>query len=168
VVARQRYTHVADAHARMVVRNALFFGRRRTSELVVPGCVFTSPELAHVGAEYTELERREASLDVITVPFAALDRAAIDNVTEGFARVHVARGSDRIAGATIVGRGAAELIGLFGQAMSSGAGLRRLSEVIYPYPTYGEIVRKVADEWNRRRLSEPVKSGFRAYFRTFS
>jgi hypothetical protein len=42
-------THVADAHARMVVRNALFFGRAKASDLVIPWATYTSPELAHVG-----------------------------------------------------------------------------------------------------------------------
>src|SRR5690606_23659040 len=70
-----QFTHVADAHARMVVRNALFFGRARVSELVIPWVTYTSPELAHVGILREEVQRRAGEIDTVTVPLAEVDRA---------------------------------------------------------------------------------------------
>jgi pyruvate/2-oxoglutarate dehydrogenase complex dihydrolipoamide dehydrogenase (E3) component len=164
VVGPHQFTHVADAHARLVVRNALFGGRGKFGDLVVPWCTFTSPELAHVGASYREVRGRGAELDSVTVLFRDVDRARLDGETAGFLRVHFVRGSDRIVAATIVGPNAGELVSHLSSAMSAGVGLGALSEAIYPYPTYGEIIRKAADAWRRTKLTPMAKRVFGRYF----
>lgn len=161
------FTHLADAHARLVVQNALFFGRGKASSLVVPWCTYTSPELARVGR--TEAEAREAghAVETITVPFHDVDRAVLDGETEGFLRVHVKEGGDTILGATLVGEHAGDLVTLVTQAMAAGRGLLSLGEAIYPYPTQAEVVRKAADALRRRKLTPLARRAFDAFFRVF-
>ena len=127
IASRFKFTHAADAMARIVIRNALFFGRARVSDVVVPWCTYTMPEVARVG---------ELSGDTITIPLAEIDRAVLDGEEEGFVRVHHDRG--RIRGCTIVAPHAGELIGHVAYVMRTGGRLRDLANAIFPYPTYAE------------------------------
>jgi pyruvate/2-oxoglutarate dehydrogenase complex dihydrolipoamide dehydrogenase (E3) component len=160
VCSSSRFTHAADAMARIVVQNALFFGRRRVSALVIPHCIYTSPELAHVGLSAAGAARLDA--ETLTVPYADLDRAVIDGSAKGFLRIHHRRG--RIVGATVVGEHAGELVGYFASAMTRGARLGELSGEIFPYPTLAEGVRKVGDAYRRSRLSAGLRAVLRYYF----
>jgi pyruvate/2-oxoglutarate dehydrogenase complex dihydrolipoamide dehydrogenase (E3) component len=152
-----KFTHTADAMARILIANALFLGRQRASALVIPWCIYTDPEVAHVGL-YEE-DARGKGIDVITltVPLAEVDRALLDGEAAGFARVHLKKGSDTILGATIVARHAGEMISELTLAMTSGLGLGAIGRTIHPYPTQAEAVRKLADAWNRTRLTPFVK-----------
>jgi pyruvate/2-oxoglutarate dehydrogenase complex dihydrolipoamide dehydrogenase (E3) component len=165
VVGVQRFTHLADAHARLVVANALFFGRGRASALVVPRCTYTDPELAHVGLTPADAVRRHLSLDTIAVPMDAVDRARIDGNTEGMLRVHLASGSDRIVGATLVGPHAGDMIAQVAAAMVNRVGLGGIGRAIHPYPTYAEVFRKAADALRRRKLTPRAARLFGWYFR---
>jgi pyruvate/2-oxoglutarate dehydrogenase complex dihydrolipoamide dehydrogenase (E3) component len=160
-----KFTHLADFHARLVVQNALFFGRGRASALVTPWVTFTSPEVAHVGLTAEEARERGTAVDVVDVPFGEVDRAIIDDETEGFCRVLLAAGSDRIVGATLVGEHAGETIGEVALAMTNGLGLGAIGRTMHPYPTQAEALRKAADQWRRRKLTPRVKGLFAGYFR---
>jgi pyruvate/2-oxoglutarate dehydrogenase complex dihydrolipoamide dehydrogenase (E3) component len=155
--ARFKFTHAADAMARSVIRNALFLGRSRASALVIPWCTYTDPEIAHVGLY--EHEAREAGIAVqtFTQPLDHVDRAVLDGDSDGFARIHVRSGTDRIVGATIVARHAGEMISEVTLAMASGLGLRTLADTIHPYPTQAEALKKIGDAANRTRLTPLVK-----------
>jgi pyruvate/2-oxoglutarate dehydrogenase complex dihydrolipoamide dehydrogenase (E3) component len=167
ICSRLRFTHLADAHARLAVQNALFFGRGKASSLVVPRCTYTSPELAHVGMTADEARAAGHEVETITVPLREVDRAVLDGEDDGFLRVHVRRGSDRILGATLVAEHAGEIITLVTQAMAAGRGLLSLGQAIYPYPTQAEVVRKAADALRRRKLTPLAKKGFDVFFRVF-
>ncbi|HET7321727.1 MAG TPA: mercuric reductase [Longimicrobiaceae bacterium] len=160
-----RFTHVADAQARMVVRNALFFGRARASELVIPWATYTSPELAHVGILPADAARRAGEIDTVTVPLREVDRARLDGEAEGFFRVHLEKGSDTILGATLVTEHAGDLISQIAQAMTLGIGLDKLGETIFPYPPHAEVVRKAADQWRRRKLTPLAKRAIGSFLR---
>lgn len=159
-----RFTHAADAMARIVVQNALFFGRVRWSRAIIPWCTYTTPEAAHVGVAASAAGIRESRYTSLTIPWTQLDRARLDDCETGWARVNLHAGSDRIAGATIVGRGAGDLITTFTLAMQAGWGLKRLAKVVAPYPTYGELVRKAADAYNRTRVTSTVRSWLGRFF----
>src|SRR5690606_24876313 len=58
VCSRYKFTHAADAMARIVIQNALFFGRKRFSDLTIPWCTYTDPEVAHVGITFDDAERK--------------------------------------------------------------------------------------------------------------
>jgi pyruvate/2-oxoglutarate dehydrogenase complex dihydrolipoamide dehydrogenase (E3) component len=165
IASRYRFTHVADAQARLVVRNALFYGRGKVSDLVVPWCTYTSPELAHVGMTAGEAAERGDEVDTLTVAMEDVDRARIDGATEGFLRVYLERGGDRILGATLVAEHAGEIISQITAAIQQGTGLEKLGEVIFPYPTRAEVVRKAADARRRRKLTPAAKRAFAAFFR---
>ena len=164
VAARLQFTHTADAHARMVVRNALFFGRGNKNDLIIPWCTYTSPELAHVGISAEEVEKRGDEVNTITIPLADVDRAVLDGETDGFFRVHLRADSDHILGATMVAQHAGDIISQVTQAMTAGIGLGKLGETIFPYPTQAEAIRKAADAWSRTRLTPLAKSVFDSYF----
>jgi pyruvate/2-oxoglutarate dehydrogenase complex dihydrolipoamide dehydrogenase (E3) component len=152
-----KFTHTADALARILIANALFLGRQRTSALVVPWCTYTDPEVAHVGLYEQEAKKRGIDVTTLTVQLADVDRALLDGESTGFARVHLRKGSDTILGATIVARHAGEMISELTLAMTSGLGLGAIGKTIHPYPTQAEAVKKLADAYNRTRLTPFVK-----------
>lgn len=149
-----KFTHAADAMARVVIQNALFFGRRRVSALVIPWCTYTFPEVAHVGV---------SSGQAITIPLADVDRAIVDEETDGFIRIHHERG--RIIGATIVAPHAGELIGQVADAMRRGGSVGEFSAAILPYPTVAEALRKAGDSFRRQGLTPRVRRLLEYYFR---
>jgi pyruvate/2-oxoglutarate dehydrogenase complex dihydrolipoamide dehydrogenase (E3) component len=165
VASRFQFTHAADAQARMVVRNALFFGRGKAGDLVIPWCTYTSPELAHVGIAPDEVAEAGDEVETITIPMAEVDRARTDGTTEGFFRVHLKAGSDTILGATLVAEHAGDIISQVTQAMTAGTGLGKLGETIFPYPTSAEVLRKAADAWRRGKLTPTAKRAFGLFFR---
>jgi pyruvate/2-oxoglutarate dehydrogenase complex dihydrolipoamide dehydrogenase (E3) component len=165
VASRYQFTHAADAQARLAVRNALFFGRQKSGDLVIPWATYTSPEVARVGISEGEALERGVDIETVTIEFEHLDRARLDGDEEGFLRVHLAEGSDRIVGATIVHPHAGELIAQVTQAMTTGVGLEALSDVVFPYPTASEALRRAADARKRGRLTARVSWIFNQYFR---
>jgi len=153
VASAFQFTHAADAQARLVVRNALFHGRGKKRDLLIPWCTYTQPELAHVGIDAAEVARRGDDIESLTIALESLDRARLAGETGGFLRVHLQSGSDTILGATMVGAHAGEIISQLTQAMVTGTGLSKLGEVVFPYPTLAEAVKKAADQYGRRRLT---------------
>ena len=165
VCSSYRFTHAADFMARIVIRNALFFGRARVSRLLIPWCTYTSPELAQVGLTEADAHRQGIAIDTLTQELSSVDRAVLDGEAEGFVRLHLKQGSDRILGATIVAAHAGELISGITVAMRNGIGLRAIGESIHPYPTQAEAIRKLADVHNRGRLTPTVKKLLGLWFR---
>jgi pyruvate/2-oxoglutarate dehydrogenase complex dihydrolipoamide dehydrogenase (E3) component len=158
VCSPYKFTHAADFMARIVIQNALFKGRAKASSLLIPWCTYTSPEIAHVGLYENEANARGIQIDTFTQPLDKVDRAILDGETDGFVRVHVRRGTDRIVGATVVAAHAGELIGELTLAMKGKLGLKTLGATIHPYPTQAEGIRKIGDLYNRTRLTPLVKS----------
>ena len=143
--------------ARIVIQNALFLGRAKASALTIPWCTYTDPEIAHVGLYPAEAEQRGMHIQTFEQSLAHVDRAILDRDTDGFVKVHVRKGTDRIVGATVVARHAGEMIGEISLAMTARLGLRTLARTIHPYPTQAEAIKKVADSYSRTRLTPLVK-----------
>lgn len=152
-----KFTHTADALARILIANALFMGRQKVSALTIPWCTYTDPEIAHVGMYERDAQDKGIAVSTLTVPLTEVDRAVLDGERLGFARVHLQKGSDRILGATIVARHAGEMINEFSLAITSGLGLGAIAKTIHPYPTQAEVVKKLADMYNRTRLTPFVR-----------
>jgi pyruvate/2-oxoglutarate dehydrogenase complex dihydrolipoamide dehydrogenase (E3) component len=150
-----KYTHTADATARIVVQNALLRGHQRLSALVIPWCTFTDPEIAHVGLYVRQANERGIPVKTFTIPMHEVTRAITDGEEVGFVKVHVKEGTDRILGATIVARHAGEMINEISLAMVAGIGLRTLSRVIHAYPTQADAIKKAADACSRS-LAKPT------------
>ncbi len=148
-----QFTHVADYMARIVVQNALTPLKTKASYRVVPAVTYTDPEVARVGLTEAEATARGERVEVYRSDFADLDRAIVDGAAAGFVKV-VTRRTGRILGATIVGRGAGELIMEIVLAMQFGVPLQKLDRVIHPYPTMSEIVKRTAGNWYRQRYGD--------------
>ena len=147
----------------MVLQNALFFGRRKASALVIPWVTYTDPEVAHVGVTSDHVAGSGGRLQTITVDLADVDRAVVDDETDGFVRVHHERG--RLRGCTIVARHAGEMIGEAVYALTHGGTLGALASTIHPYPTQAAAFRAAGDSYNRGRLTPRVRGWLTRYFR---
>jgi len=160
ICSRYKFTHAADAMARIVIANALFFARRKVTDLVIPWCTYTDPEIAHVG--FYEKDARAAGFDVATITESLnhVDRAILDGEEEGFARVHYDKQTGRILGGTIVARHAGEMISELTLAMVAKQKMGILSSTIHPYPTQAEVLRKIGDAYMRTKLTPMVKKVF--------
>src|SRR5438046_530901 len=163
VCMQHKFTHMAEAAARIVIQNTLFLGRKKLSALHVPWCTYTDPEIAHVGMYERDAARQGIVVDTFVTPLSTVDRAIADGEEEGFVKVHVKKGTDRILGATIVARHAGEMLNEITLAMVGGLGLATLANVIHPYPTQAEAIRKTADAYNRTRLTPTVKKAFQRW-----
>lgn len=166
VVGSLQFTHVADAHARTVVRNILLpWFPARFDDSVVPWCTYTSPEVARVGLNEDQARQRGIAYDVFTQPIEELDRAVVESRETGFAKVLVEKGTDRILGATIVAEHAGEILHELVLAMKAGVGLKQIAATIHAYPTFAEAARKLADRHQRSRLTPGVHRVFRWMYR---
>lgn len=157
ICSRIQFTHAADAMARIVIQNALFFGRARASALTIPWCTYTDPEIAHVGLSEREAKERGIPVRVFVQELHDVDRAVLDGEAEGFAKVLVKPGSDKILGATIAAAHAGDMISELSLAMVGKLGLGAIAKTIHPYPTQAEAIKKIGDAYNRTRLTPLVK-----------
>jgi len=147
VTGRYQFTHTAAYDAGIVIRNAAFRLPAKARNTAVPWVTFTDPELAHVGM--TEAMARDAghkNLRILRWPFSENDRARAERDTRGLIKV-VATKRGKILGASIVGAQAGELIQPWCLAMERGLKLAALASYIAPYPTRGEITKRVAGEF---------------------
>jgi pyruvate/2-oxoglutarate dehydrogenase complex dihydrolipoamide dehydrogenase (E3) component len=163
VCSRFKFTHAADAMSRIVLQNALFHGRRKASALVIPWVTYTDPEVAHVGVTAADVSRSEGRLRTITIPLSEVDRAVVEDESDGFVRVLHERGVVR--GCTIVARHAGEMIGEVVFAMTHGGTLSKLSGTVHPYPTQAEALRKAGDAYRREALTPNIRRWLERYFR---
>jgi pyruvate/2-oxoglutarate dehydrogenase complex dihydrolipoamide dehydrogenase (E3) component len=163
ICLEHRYTDTATASARIAVQNALFRGRERMSDLVVPWCTYTDPEIAHVGLYVREANQQGIPVKTFTIPMHEIDRAVTDSEDGGFVKIHVRERTDQILGATIVARHAGDMINEITLAMVAGIGLRTLSRVIHAYPTQAEAIRCAADAYNRTRLTPRIRARLRRW-----
>lgn len=152
VCVDHKYTQVAEASARLAVRNALFPGRKPLSALTIPWCTYTDPEIAHVGLYVREARERSIPVRTFTVLMSEVDRAVIDGEEDGFVKVHVLQGSDRILGATVVARHAGEMINAVSLAIAAGIGLKSFAKMMHAYPTQAEAFRMAAEAFDRTRV----------------
>ncbi|MBJ20567.1 MAG: mercuric reductase [bacterium] len=164
VCMKWKFTHAADAAAKIVVQNALFavgpIGRKKLSDLIMPWCTYTEPEIAHVGLYERDALEQGVEIDTYQVSMAEANRAVTDGQEEGIVKVHVKRGGDEIVGATVVSAHAGDLITQFTMAIQNGIGLGSFTNVIYPYPTQGEAIKRAAGAYTRTRLTPVVKRLF--------
>lgn len=143
VAGRGQFTHLANYHAGLVIRNALFRLPVKVNADLVPRVTFTDPELAHVGLTEAEARARGLTIRLLRWPYHENDRAQTERETVGHIKV-VTDGRGKILGATIVGAGAGEMITTWTLAISRGVPIRALAGIIVPYPTLAEIGKRAA------------------------
>ena len=163
ICSKYKFTHAADAMAQIVIQNALFphpFGLAyaKVDSLIMPWCTFTEPEIAHVGLCEADAKAQGLEVETYTVKLDEVDRAILDGEEEGFARVHIQKGSDKILGATIVAAHAGEMINEFSVLMKAGAGAKTIAGTIHPYPTQSEVNKKAVNLWRKAHFTPRAKA----------
>ena len=166
VTGGPQFTHLADHHARVVVRNILF--PRLLSNVdtsVLPWCTFTSPEVGRVGMSETDARQAGVEHDVWIQPLAEVDRAVVEGETGGFAKMITEKGGDRILGAAVVAERGGDLVHEVVVAMKAGLGLKDLSGTVHAYPTFAEAARRAADRYQKSRLTPRARAVFAWLYR---
>jgi len=138
-----KFTNAAGYHAGLVIRNALFRLPVRVNNDSVPWATFTEPELAHAGLTEAQARARRIKIRIARWPYHDNDRAQTERETHGHIKVITTR-KGRIVGATIVGAQAGELIGIWALAIAQRLNIRALIDIVLPYPTLGELGKRVA------------------------
>lgn len=163
ICSKYKFTHAADAMAQIVIQNALFphplgLGYASMNSLVMPWCTFTEPEIAHVGLYEAEAQADGLEVETYTYHLNEVDRAILDGQEDGFARIHIQKGTDKIVGATIVAAHAGEMIGEWSVLMKAGAGAKTIAATIHPYPTQAEVHKKVVNLWRKAHFTQRAKN----------
>jgi pyruvate/2-oxoglutarate dehydrogenase complex dihydrolipoamide dehydrogenase (E3) component len=157
VCSEKKFPHIETAAADIVVQNALFWGREKLSALAIPWCTYTDPEIAHVGLYVKAARERGIPVKTFTVMMHEVDRAITDGEDEGFVKIHVREGTDKILGATVAASHAGEMISEISLAMSAGIGLAALARVNHPYPTQSQAIRIAANAY-QATISSPIRN----------
>jgi pyruvate/2-oxoglutarate dehydrogenase complex dihydrolipoamide dehydrogenase (E3) component len=143
VIGDVQFTHVANYHAGLVIRNVLFRQGAKVNGDVIPRVTFTDPELAHVGLTEAQARERRVKIRLLRWPYHENDRAQVERATVGHIKV-VANHKGVILGATIVGAGAGELITAWTLAVTQGMNIKAFAGIVVPYPTLAEVGKRAA------------------------
>jgi pyruvate/2-oxoglutarate dehydrogenase complex dihydrolipoamide dehydrogenase (E3) component len=154
-IGGRQFTHAANHQASLVIRNALFRLPVRYKAETLPWVTYTDPELAQVGLTETEARRRGEPIRILRWPYSDNDRAQAERQTRGHIKV-ITTTRGRILGATIVGDAAGELIATWGLAVSQRLHVRTMANLVYPYPTLGEIGKRAAMSYFLPGLTRPL------------
>jgi pyruvate/2-oxoglutarate dehydrogenase complex dihydrolipoamide dehydrogenase (E3) component len=164
-----QFTHHADAQARAIVQNALFFSTAKVSGLAIPHCTYTSPEIASIGPSLEVLEQTGVAYDRYEFDLTELDRvkakpfasSAKAKAQGGYALVITKKGTDQILAATIIGADAGELLAPICLMMSNNLGLSAAQKTIFSYPTRSEFLKRLGDAYNKSRMTPRIASLFK-------
>ena len=167
VAGPYQFTHMSAHQAWYASVNALFGALRRFSAdyRVVPTVTFVDPEVARVGLSEREAQAQGIAFEVTRYEMRELDRAIVEDETEGFIKVLTVPGKDRILGATIVSAHAGELLAEFTLAMRHGLGLNKILATIHAYPTWAEANKLVAGAWRQAHAPQRARRWLERYHR---
>jgi pyruvate/2-oxoglutarate dehydrogenase complex dihydrolipoamide dehydrogenase (E3) component len=160
------FTHVANYHAGIVIRNALFRWPAKASDDAIPRVTFTDPELAQVGLTEVQARERHKEIRILRWPYHENDRAQAERETRGHIKVITAK-NGRILGATIVGTHAGELITTWTLALSRGLNIRAMTGIVMPYPTLSEIGKRAAISYFSPSLNNTRLRSLISFLRRF-
>jgi len=153
VTGRYQFTHMSAHMARVALTNALLKIPAKIASQQVPWVIYTEPEVAQIGALASQLDDARTRYRTYRFPYDRLDRAITEGETDGLIKVHARPLDGRILGASIMGAHAGELCSSITLAMRNGVTLRNIGDTIFPYPAWGEGVRRVADQWYVQKQS---------------
>ena len=161
-----QFTHAANYHAGLVIRNALFRQPVRVNNDVIPWVIFTEPELAQTGLSEAEARKRGIKIRILRWPYHDNDRAQTERETHGHIKV-ITKTNGKIIGATIVGAQAGELISAWTLAIAQGHNIRVFTGIVVPYPTLSEIGKRAAIDYFTPSLTSPWVRRIMAWLRIF-
>jgi pyruvate/2-oxoglutarate dehydrogenase complex dihydrolipoamide dehydrogenase (E3) component len=166
VAGGPQFTHAANYHAGLVIKNALFRLPVKADDSLIPHVTFTDPELAHVGLTEDEARRARKTIRILRWPLRENDRAQAERSTRGHIKV-ITDKRGTILGATIVGPGAGELIATWTLARANRLNIRAIAGTVVPYPTLGEIGKRAAITYFVPRLTSPFVRRIIGWLRRF-
>jgi pyruvate/2-oxoglutarate dehydrogenase complex dihydrolipoamide dehydrogenase (E3) component len=166
VVGAPQFTHVANYHAGIVIRRALFRFAAKVDADVIPWVTFTDPELAQVGISEATARERYREIRVLRAAFHDNDRAQTEREMRGHIKV-ITTGGGRILGVTIVGAHAGELVTTWTLAIQQQINIRAMAELIVPYPTLSEVSKRAAIGYFAASLTRPLLRRIIVFLRRF-
>jgi pyruvate/2-oxoglutarate dehydrogenase complex dihydrolipoamide dehydrogenase (E3) component len=149
-----QFTHAAGYQAGLVIRNILFFLPAKVNFAALPRVTYTNPELASVGLSESAAREQYAAIKVLRWPFEENDRARAERDMRGMVKVITTR-NGRVLGASIVGKGAGDLLAPWTMALAQGLPISAMAGVIAPYPTRGEASKRAAGDYYTPTLFGP-------------
>jgi pyruvate/2-oxoglutarate dehydrogenase complex dihydrolipoamide dehydrogenase (E3) component len=161
-----QFTHAANYHAGLVIRNALFRLPVRVNNAAIPWVTYTEPELAQTGLTEAQARQRGIKIRILRWPYHDNDRAQTERETHGHIKV-ITDGKGKIVGATIVGAQAGELITVWTMAIAQGLNIRAFTGIVMPYPTLSEISKRAAIDFFTPGLTSPWVRRLIAWLRIF-
>ncbi len=161
-----QFTHAANYHAGLVIRNALFRLPVKVNNDVIPWVTYTEPELAQTGLTEAQARARGIKMRILRWPYHDNDRAQAERETHGHIKV-ITTAKGRILGASIAGAQAGELIAMWTLAIAQGLNIRSLTGIVLPYPTLSEIGKRAAIDYFTPGLTSPWVRRIIAWLRIF-
>jgi len=151
------FTHLAESQARTVLANLLlpFFLRKKSKQKrLIPRVTYTDPEIASIGylKDAAIKKYSEKKLAIYELAYSEIDRAVCQGETVGFIQIITKKWSSKIIGVTIAGSRAGEILGELILAINEDIALRKLSNIIHPYPTFSLGLRQIADLWLKQTI----------------
>lgn len=143
ITGRYQFTHAAGYEAGIVLSNALFRLPRKADYTWLPWATYTEPELASIGLNEKAARKQGIQYTVRTEAFSGNDRALTEGETKGRLKM-LLDGKNKVLGVQIAGPHAGELINEWAAVLGGGVKLSTLASAIHPYPTLGEINKRVA------------------------
>ncbi|MEM9243548.1 MAG: FAD-dependent oxidoreductase [Pseudomonadota bacterium] len=151
VAGPYQFTHMASYQAGIVIRNMLFKLPAKVDYRAVAWVTYTSPELAHVGMQPAEARAYDKQCRMIELPFTDNDRAQAERATAGKIQVITNR-KGIVLGCDIVGNHAGELLLPWCMAVQHKLSIRKMADLIAPYPTLSELSKRVAGSYYQSTL----------------
>jgi pyruvate/2-oxoglutarate dehydrogenase complex dihydrolipoamide dehydrogenase (E3) component len=161
-----QFTHAANYHAGLVIRNALFRLPVKVNNDMIPWVAYTEPELAQTGLTEAQARERKLKIRILRWPYHDNDRAQAERETHGHIKV-ITTSKGKIVGTTIVGAQAGELIAMWALAIAQGLNIRSLTDIVLPYPTLSEIGKRAAIDFFTPRLTSPWVRRIMTWLRIF-
>ena len=143
VAGGRQFTHVAGYHSGILVQNILFKMPAKNKEEIAPWVTYIDPEVAHVGLTEAMAKEQGVSYSIARWEFEENDRAQAEHATSGLVKAVIGKGG-KVLGCSIVGKNAGDLIGPWALAVANGLKIRAFTNMIAPYPTLGEVSKRVA------------------------
>jgi len=164
ITGAYQFTHAAGYEGGIVVSNAIFHLPRRANYTFLPWCTYTDPELASVGMNEKRARESRIEYSVWTEPFKSNDRSLAEGEKVGKIKLLLDK-SEKPIGVQILGPQAGELLSEWVAVFNGKVKLSTLAAAVHPYPTLGEISKRVAGTLLSRKIfSDRVRKGLKFFF----
>ncbi len=164
VTGKFQFTHAAGYEGGIVMSNAIFRLPRKTDYTFLPWCTYTDPELASIGMNEKRAGEAGIEYTVFSEPFADNDRSLAEGERAGRIKMILDK-NEKPIGVQILGPRAGELLNEWVAVLNGKVKLATLASAVHPYPTLGEINKRVAGAYLSPKIfSDKIKKGLKFFF----